>query len=162
MKKVQKKVAALEPEHPDYFHKGVRYVMDNALWHQQWMNEHSRAVIRTPAHSFEFNKPVEHFHNAVKGEARRRQFEEMAKHCQGPAPDFYKYLTFEGMKKIVEKAVHTMANKKSLQKDAHTMPATFQAIIDAKGDNIDQEYIFKKKYISKKIQVLKNKNFKNQ
>lgn len=137
MKRVEKKVRALQKSRPNSFKGGVRYVMDNALYHHQWMQQHSHKVYPTPSHSYEFNKVVEHLNNAIKQEANREYFKLMAQQCQGDVP---RYVTFEGALKIVEAAVKKMTRPESLLKDAKTMRDTFKAVIAAKGDSIAQKY----------------------
>lgn len=137
MKRVKKKAAACSKKRPTNFPGGVRYVMDNAPYHIDWINQNESRLLRLPPLSPEFNKPVEHMFNCIKREFKKMYAKLMIERCRGGKL----YIKFkEGAVATFAAAVKAVVHKEGIAKDAASMKATFRAVINAKGDYIPKKY----------------------
>jgi len=88
-------------------HKAVRWPL---LWHD---SAHPIVPAKQPPRSPDFNKPVEHFHSAVK-----REFRESLRHM-----DVERNL--QGYWRLLELCVKKCYSQESVRRDVATLPATW-------------------------------------
>jgi len=124
----------LQRKNPRCFPGGVKYVMDNARFHASELKFLGDRAIKIPAHSPEFNKPIEHLFNTIKAAFKKRYAARSAVLATTGA-----YISIAQAKKLLDEVVHDVVDSNRIFKDVKTMKYTFQAIIEHHGGRISKK-----------------------
>lgn len=134
MRRTRDKCQELQRQNPRCFPGGVKYVMDNARFHASELRFLKDRAIKIPAHSPEFNKPIEHLFNTIKAEFKKRYAAQSAKLATTG-----NFIPIGQAKKLLDEVVHDVVVAKSIYDDAKTMKGTFTAIIEHHGGHIPKK-----------------------
>jgi hypothetical protein len=108
--------------------------MDNARFHASELKFLGDRAIKIPAHSPEFNKPIEHLFNTIKAAFKKRYAARSAVLATTGA-----YISIAQAKKLLDEVVHDVVDSNRIFKDVKTMKYTFQAIIEHHGGRISKK-----------------------
>ena len=132
MGKVKKKCEQLAQANPRNWVGGVKFIMDNARYHGLTKPDRDWEVVRIPPYSPEFNKPVEHMFNTIKGEFQRRYSQILA----GAGPG--RFVTVDGARTLLGNVIGDVATAETVSKDVDTYMDMLNEVIAAEGGYITE------------------------